>query len=128
MPFHPVGSDRSKSKPPRDAAGNPTALPLDLSMIRKLLNLEWLDREFHPNATCKKNMKPNRKTAEHRQPNPPEKPDSMAGIRPYHTQTYRVPHLQPVHSNPWEEKFPVCIAKIIPYVVMKRHYQPHRSF
>ena len=23
-------------------------------MIRKLLNLEWLDRGFHPNATCKK--------------------------------------------------------------------------
>ena len=37
-----------------------------------------------------KNMKPNKKTAEHCQPNPPEKPDSMAGIRPCHTQTYRV--------------------------------------
>ena len=50
----PLRPDKSQTKPPRNPAGYPAALPYDLSMIRKLLNLEWLDRGFHPNATCKK--------------------------------------------------------------------------
>ena len=45
-----------------------------------------------------------------------------------HTQKYRVPHLPPVHSNPWINQFPACIAKIIPYVATTRHYQPLDHF
>ena len=44
----------SQTKHLRNPAGNRASLPHGLSMIRKLLNLEWLDMEFYPNATCKK--------------------------------------------------------------------------